>query len=378
MEGAESAALVADIKANGVRESIVVFRGQIVDGRNRFLAAQQLGIKCPTREYKGKKSELLAFVISANLHRRHLSESQYAMIAARIADMRQGERTDIEPSGNLQKVSRGQAAELFGVSPESVTMAKKVISTATPEVVKAVDGNQLAVSVAAQLADQPPEFQRRVVKKLATRAANSSAEALRQVRREDMETSLNSIEALEARALAGKYDVAVIDPPWPMDMIERDTRPEQVAWDYPVMDVTEIADEVGSNLSKHLAENAHVFLWTTQKFLPHAFSLLDQWGLAYDCTLVWHKPGGFQPFGSPQYNCEFVIHARKGSPQFLDTKDFPTCFGPEGAPRGRHSEKPELFYATLRRVTGGRRLDMYNRRVIDGFDGWGKETTQVQ
>ena len=75
------------------------------------------------------------------------------------------------------------------------------------------------------------------------------------------------------------------------------------------------------------------------------------------------------------YNSEFVVCARKGSPKFLDTKDFFTCFE---APRGRHSEKPEVFSETLRRVTGGRRLAMFARRSIEGFDVWGNEAPDNQ
>jgi N6-adenosine-specific RNA methylase IME4 len=188
----------------------------------------------------------------------------------------------------------------------------------------------------------------------------------REMKRSSIIDRLESIEAKEAKELAGEYDVIVIDPPWPMEKIERDVRPNQSHFDYPVMSEEEL-----SRLLIPTAKDCHIWLWTTHKFLPMAMRLLDGWEFNYVCTFTWHKPGGFQPFGLPQYNCEFALYARKGTPQFVDTKAFPVCFN---APRGAHSEKPEEFYEVVRRVTAGRRLDMFNRRLITGFDGWGKES----
>lgn len=61
-----------------------------------------------------------------NLHRRHLSESQRGMVAAKLANMTQGQRTDLEPSANLQNVTRTDAAALLNVSTRTVAAAANV------------------------------------------------------------------------------------------------------------------------------------------------------------------------------------------------------------------------------------------------------------
>ena len=95
--------LCQDMQEHGydVSQPITLFNGLILDGRNRQKAADTVGIVPEYEEYTG--NDPLAFVISHNLHRRHLNETQRAIVANRLANMRQGERTDIEPSANLPK-----------------------------------------------------------------------------------------------------------------------------------------------------------------------------------------------------------------------------------------------------------------------------------
>src|SRR3974377_1659591 len=80
LSGTEFDDLVMDVKQHGILEPIWLYQGRILDGRNRYRAAQASGVDCPMREYRGSRP--IDFVVSLNLKRRHLNESQRAMVAA--------------------------------------------------------------------------------------------------------------------------------------------------------------------------------------------------------------------------------------------------------------------------------------------------------
>ena len=244
---------------------------------------------------------------------------------------------------NLQSAGKAAAEKYFAEARATKTPATEA-------------GLRSAVTEAVHAALGPQEIARRAAAERSARAAERRAEN----------------EALKATPVLapteGRFGTIVIDPPWDMQKIEREVRPNQVAFDYPTMSEAELAAFPVADMA---ADDCQLFVWTTQKFLPAALRLVDAWAFRYVLTMVWHKPGGFQPIGLPQYNCEFVIYGRRGTPEFRDTKAFPTCFN---APRREHSRKPDEFYDLIRRVTSEGRIDIFSREARDGFAQYGNET----
>ena len=153
MGESDLAVLAADIKQHGLREPIVVdAEGRILDGRNRYLACERAGVKPAFRTWDGESSAV-AYVVSLNLHRRHLDESQRALIAAAIANLRDGQRQ----VGQMAEVpTQKEAADLLNVSERSVRRARKVIDRGKPALVDAVKRGEITVSKAAKLIDTEP------------------------------------------------------------------------------------------------------------------------------------------------------------------------------------------------------------------------------
>jgi N6-adenosine-specific RNA methylase IME4 len=340
----------------------------LIDGHNRLEICTRLNLPYEVVEVAFEDRDAAALWIEENqVGRRNLSEDQRSVIADSIrerrAAMANAVRTEAGKSagktggrGNKKRVEDNASSTLLDDGKKGRTRAAVAEELKVPE-------RKLRAVAEVKKTEAGKELLKQVRKGEIT-----LAEARRQVKKAEVVAKLEDVSAREAKALAGQYDVIVIDPPWPMEKIERDVTPEQVAFEYPTMQEDELAA-----MQLPSADDCHVWVWTTHKFLPMCLRLLDVWGLKYVCTFVWHKPGGFQPFGLPQYNCEFAVYARRGTPQFIDTKAFPVCFD---APRGKHSEKPEAFYDVVRRVTAGRRIDIFNRRKIEGFDVWGKEADE--
>jgi hypothetical protein len=109
--------LAEDIKQNGLQNAITLCEGKILDGRNRFEACRIAGVEPEYETFDG--DDPLKAVISLNLMRRHLDESQRAVIASRVANMtrtdtlKHGSRSADLPNG---AISQSEAAALFNVS----------------------------------------------------------------------------------------------------------------------------------------------------------------------------------------------------------------------------------------------------------------------
>jgi hypothetical protein len=96
------------------------------------------------------------------------------MVAAKIEHMRQGERTDIEPSANLHKVARADAARQVNVSVRSVASAAAVRDKALPAIREAVEQGKMSVSEAAVAARLDYGRQERIAESVAILAATQT------------------------------------------------------------------------------------------------------------------------------------------------------------------------------------------------------------
>jgi hypothetical protein len=139
MDGKEFDALKNDIAANGLRSPIVTQDGMILDGGNRYRACLDVGVDPDFIEFDG--GNLVSFVLSANLHRRHMSAGQQAAIVSSATDWAKthkhgGDRkSDQAEAPPLDRVS--DRAAISGANERTQRDADKLVKN-HPEIAKQV------------------------------------------------------------------------------------------------------------------------------------------------------------------------------------------------------------------------------------------------
>lgn len=178
-----------------------------------------------------------------------------------------------------------------------------------------------------------------------------------------------------------RYKTIVADPPWPMkgagplrgregfgDALCAASKPMP----YATMTVEQIAA-----LSIPAEPDAHLYLWTTNKFLPAAFVVAECWGFKPSTTIVWAK----RPMGGGLGGCygiatEFVLFCRRGKLPALQRIgrnwfSWKRPYDERGKPR--HSAKPGEFFAMVEQVSPGPYLELFARDKRIGWHSWGNE-----
>ena len=138
----EIKSMAMDILGAGLRQPIVLLDGKVLDGRCRLAACHEVGIEPTFIDFDGGNAG--RFVISANVHRRHLTAGQRSMAAADYILYE-------SDSSARSTLPVGSVAMLFGASARSVYRALHVRRHEGDEVAKLVLSGEQTATVHSML-----------------------------------------------------------------------------------------------------------------------------------------------------------------------------------------------------------------------------------
>jgi hypothetical protein len=185
LQGQQQKAFDKGVEDHGQQTPIMLFEGQVLDGRNRLHACDVLGITPKTKEFKGTLDAAAKFVLSMNNDaRRHSGEGDRTLAASKVAiylrdekERRGGDQQKRTPCANAGK-SAEIAAQGADVSTRKVEQAMRVRDQAIPEVEAAMDAADVSVRDAA-VASEPPKVQKQALKDVKKGKAKTLAEAVK-------------------------------------------------------------------------------------------------------------------------------------------------------------------------------------------------------
>lgn len=171
-----------------------------------------------------------------------------------------------------------------------------------------------------------------------------------------------------------RYNVIYADPPWnqkggPAFGAGGTSKPLP----YPTMSVGDLCDLDVKGIT---ADDAHLYMRVTNKYLLKAGAVINAWGFEYSTSIIWEKKlSGNGLGGTFRISHEILLFCRKGKLKALrsvpGTVHRVTRHYVDGRPC--HSKKPEYFAHLIESVSPGARLEMFARQPRDGWDVFGNE-----
>ena len=192
---AEFQAMVQSIRERGLQKPVILWRGQIIDGRHRYEACLQAGVE-PHFQELPEDSNPFDRVLDENVARRHMNESQRAIAAHRLWEGSSGGWTGLGlPDGgaNLHRFSLQEAANRFNVSRRLVAHAGRVVgrdSRAVPELKLAAEQGTVSVSDASKAVNQAPDIQMRALELMRSGRSRTIAGAAKRAVQEAQDRQL--------------------------------------------------------------------------------------------------------------------------------------------------------------------------------------------
>lgn len=375
LQGEALDALREDIRQHGVREPVVFLDGAILDGRNRYMCARDLGIEYPRREFGSAESDgadPLAFVVSHNLTRRHLTESQRAMAAAKLAKMERGDNQHAQICAPSQSV----AADMLNVSRRAVQTAKKVERQGSYELVEAVESGSVSVSAAADVSELPKQEQSEIVAK-GEKEILEAAKAIRaeKASKRRVERLANLEEIAKGNTDLGtetKYPVIYADPPWRYENPPIGASSRSIENHYPTMTLEEICALPVGDLA---TDDAMLYLWATAPKLAECFEVIEAWGFEYRTNMVWDKVKIGMGYHARNQH-ELLLICKRGQMPPPEAGTQPSSVFAE--PRTEHSAKPHFFYEMIEGAYPNLpKIELFCRSPRDGWDVWGNQSGAV-
>ena len=348
--------LEESILNEGCRDAIVCWNDTLIDGHNRYKICNEHNIPFNVVQKDfNNRDEVLLWIIDNQLSRRNLSAYERTRIAlakepiiASMAKENQGTRNDICQKSDRSSINtKKEIAQLAGVSHDTVAKVKKIEAEAPEELKQAVRKGDMSINQAyneIKKAMQKAERQEAISKQLENPRSGSYVDIF---------------------TTDKKYRVIYADPAWEYNDKQDTEKLGGAVKHYPTMPLDEICALPVQNLVEN---NAVLFLWTTSPMLEDAFKVINAWGFKYKSSFIWDKIShSMGHYNSVRH--EFLLVCVRGNCTPDVKKLFDSVVSIE---RTEHSKKPKEFREIIDTLYPiGKRLEMFAREAVEGWDVWG-------